>query len=291
MSSLTLRRVALAASLLVVGSVANVARADEKAACIDAAEAAQKLRTSGKPVEARAELLKCTRDACPKVVRDDCTSWIAEVDKETPSVVVRARSPKDEDVDGAIAIDGVTVKARVDGAPIAVDPGPHEVKLVPTDAAFGESTQKVIVAAGEKNRIVTLAVTPKGQKPKDVVVEQGSPAKPASKAWIGWTLTGVGVASWAAFAVLQVVAQGEYSDMKASPCGLNATCGPDVLDPIRTKFVASGVLLGIGGAFLVSGVAVLIVTATGGSAPKAAAWNAFVAPTTGGAALGVTGAF
>jgi hypothetical protein len=262
--------------------------ADTKNACIDAAEAAQKLRTSGHLTEARAQLLQCTRDACPKVVRDDCTSWITEVDKETPSIVVRARSPKGDDVDGAILIDGKPAKDHADGTAIALDPGPHVVRVVPGDAGLEPAESKVIVAAGEKNRIVAIALPAHGGT---TTVEPVKPASgKSSTSWVGWLLGGVGVAGMVAFTVVQVVAQGEYSDMKDSACGKASTCGPDVLDPIRAKFQASGVLLGVSSALLVSGVVWIIATAGSGGAAKPAAWLT-VAPTLGGGAVGLSGRF
>lgn len=272
-----------AASMTVADAAAH---ADEKAACIDSAETAQKLRGQGKLVDARTRLLECTRDACPKVVRDDCTNWIAEVDKDTPSVIVRARSPRDEDVDGAISIDGKVVKGHVDGAPIPVDPGPHAIRLTAADVAFDDAETKVIVALGEKNRIVTLALAPKGHG--SVAATPPDATRTSSTRWVGWAMGGLGVASLATFAILQILAQGAYSDMKDSACGIANTCGADVLDPIRTKFVVSGVMLGLGSALVVGSVIWLIADRP---AKSAVALRFGIAPTTGGLAVGATGVF
>ena len=278
------------AALLAVGvTVAGAAaHADEKAICIDSAEAAQKLRGQGKLLDARARLLECTRDACPKVVRDDCTNWISEVDKETPSVIVRARSPRDEDVDGAIAIDGKVVKAHVDGAPIPLDPGPHAIRLTARDGAFDDAETKVIVALGEKNRIVTLALASKGQGPVVANPPIDAPRTSGTR-WVGWTMGGLGVASLTTFAVLQILAQGAYSDMKDSACGKSSTCSADVLDPIRTKFVVSGVMLGVGSALVVGSVIWLIADRPAKSTTSAVRFG--IAPTAGGLAFGADGVF
>lgn len=264
----------LGLALLVMPGAARADDKAEKAACIDAAESAQKLRTSSKLIDARASLLRCARDVCPKAVRDDCNAWMAEVDRDLPSVIVRARSPKDQDLDGAISIDGNPVKAHVDGAAVTVDPGPHVVKLTPSDPAWAETESRVIVAAGEKNRIVTLSPLAHGTTVTPTPTREGG-----STRWVGWTLGAVGLATTVAFVAVQVVAQGEYADMKDSACGKALTCGADVLDPIRAKFQASGVLLGVSAALLVSSVVWLIV-----DHPKAAA-NVAVGP------LGVAGRF
>ncbi len=289
------RRVARGAILMATLLVAvRASAADTKTACIDAAEGAQKLRTTGHLTEARAQLLQCTRDACPKVVRDDCTSWIAEVDKEMPSLIVRARSPKGDDVDGAVVIDDKPARDHVDGTALAIDPGPHTVRIVPSDPAFAPADTKVIVAAGEKNRIVTLQVTGKTTASGGAASggtqgpATGEAPKGSGTRWVGWTLGGLGVAGMIGFAVLEVVAQGEFSDMRASTCGQANTCGADVLDPIRTKFQASAVMLGVSGALLVSGVLWLILDRP--SAPKTSAWLG-VAPQPGGASVGLGGSF
>ncbi|CAN5420734.1 hypothetical protein BH09MYX1_BH09MYX1_66820 [soil metagenome] len=273
-------------ALSAIVAAPRTARADEKSACIDAAESSQKMRKAGQLTEARIELLKCTRDACPKVVRDDCTSWIAEVDKETPSIIVRAKSPKDEDLDGAVWIDGRMLKGTLDGTPLPLDPGPHTVKVAPSDGSYAEGETKVIVAVGEKNRIVALALHGVGTTTIPIGADEVKrPGK--STRWIGWTLGGVGLASLATFAILEVLAQSDYSEMKDSACGKATTCGSDVLDPIRSKFVAGGILLGIGGALVVTSVIWIIADRP---APTTAL-RFGVSPTAGGAGLSLSGSF
>src|SRR5438552_19090580 len=86
-----LRRLAgclLASALL---GVASPSLADEKLACVNAADAAQRLRNANKLLEARANLQICARDVCPSIVRSDCTRWRAEVEASVPTVVLRAQ--------------------------------------------------------------------------------------------------------------------------------------------------------------------------------------------------------
>jgi hypothetical protein len=68
--------------------------------------------------------------------------------------------------------------------------------------------------------------------------------QPTSSA-MPWILGGIGVAGLATFGVLQVMARSEYSDVKDG-CGATKSCSDDELSPIRTKFVASGIALGVG---------------------------------------------
>ena len=75
----------------VVLSASHAALADTKAECVAASEKAQQLRDDRKLIEARDQFLACARDACPAAVKKDCADQIADVNKRTPSVVVRQR--------------------------------------------------------------------------------------------------------------------------------------------------------------------------------------------------------
>src|SRR5580700_9118420 len=74
-----------AASLVVLAALAVTstsvrALADEKEACVAASDQAQTLRDDGKYRAARAQLLVCSRDVCPAIVRRDCEKWLAPID-------------------------------------------------------------------------------------------------------------------------------------------------------------------------------------------------------------------
>src|SRR5882672_1519053 len=67
------------------------ALATDKAACVAAAEAGQRLRKQGHLVSAREQLVVCASPECPQVVSQDCTGWLGEVQRSLASLVVRAR--------------------------------------------------------------------------------------------------------------------------------------------------------------------------------------------------------
>jgi len=70
------------------------ARADEVAACVKSAENAQTERSAHRLRAARERLLACAQASCPSVVRNDCATWLSEVDQLLPSVVVQARDTR-----------------------------------------------------------------------------------------------------------------------------------------------------------------------------------------------------
>src|SRR5215471_13311683 len=90
-----------------VALLAPPARADEASRCIKAAEDAQVQRDAGHLMSALDDLVICARDVCPIVVRQDCVSWLPQVEATLPSVLVHAVDARGADVVGVrVLIDG-----------------------------------------------------------------------------------------------------------------------------------------------------------------------------------------
>jgi hypothetical protein len=104
----------LAATAALCAAATADARADEPdddpnvEPCFAAAESAQPLMKQHKLRGARARLEVCSRDACPRLARDDCRRWLDEVNRAIPSVVVAAREVRDG---ATTAVDDVRVVA------------------------------------------------------------------------------------------------------------------------------------------------------------------------------------
>jgi len=137
----------------------GAAPADSKQACVAASEKAQRYRLDGKLGDAQRELLVCSRDTCPSVVRSDCNVWLNEVNNLMPSIVVGA---KDEDgadlVDVRVFLDGQKVLGRLDGKSMPVPTGEHTVRLERDGAQPLE--QKVLIREGEKARAISFQWKP-----------------------------------------------------------------------------------------------------------------------------------
>ena len=52
----------------------------------------QKLRYGSKLLESREPLRGCSHEACPELVRTDCTAWLLEVQQSLPSATFTASS-------------------------------------------------------------------------------------------------------------------------------------------------------------------------------------------------------
>ena len=108
-------------------ALAGAARADPTTEeCIDANAKAQALRRAGNLRHARENLLLCASASCPKMVRDDCTQRMDEVDRLTPTIVFQAKDAQGHDLsDVKVEVDGAPFTDRLVGTPLQVDVGEH----------------------------------------------------------------------------------------------------------------------------------------------------------------------
>jgi hypothetical protein len=128
---------------------------DAKAACVDAFTAAQRLRDVGKLVAARAELMFCSLQPCPELLRNECVPWLEQVTLAIPTIVVAAKDTQGNDtVAVRVRVDEQVAAKVLDGRPIMIDPGPHTL----TFEHEGERPveQAIVVRQGELNRRVEV---------------------------------------------------------------------------------------------------------------------------------------
>jgi len=236
------------AGLVALALLAPSARADDTVhVCIAASTAGQTFRKDGKLLAARDQMIACARDACPPIVRSHCARWLSEVEAAIPSVVVRAEDTNGADViDASLSIDGRP--GKLDGQPVRLDPGEHLVAVESADGAHKE--ERVLVAAGEASRVVTLrlpapasATTPSAPP---VPSESAPPAAGTTYVPAGaWVLGGAGILALGAATFFGVSANSDLN-------GLNATCSPHcaeaATDPGRTDATLFYVFVGVGGA-------------------------------------------
>jgi hypothetical protein len=287
---------ALALGVTVLAS-APAARADEKQACVNASEKAQQLRNASKLTEAREQLVICQRSECPKVIQQDCTQWMSELIQVMPTVIPAAKDKAGRDLlDVHVTMDQKPVTDRLDGQPIAMDPGVHQFRFETKGTPAIE--QQVVVRPGEKNRILTITfpigddaaggstvtAPPSGAKPpKDEVVasddgKSGPPILGFALGAAGLVVGGIGL----------VVGLNADSDGRT----LRDTCAPKCaqsdVDDVKNR-QNLGLYLGIGGGVLfAAGVALVIVHyATSGPSKSSskASLPSFLVPAPGGAAV------
>jgi len=226
------------------------ARADDTVhVCIAASTQGQTLRKQGKLLDARDQMIACARDACPAIVRSHCARWLTEVDALIPSVVVRAEDASGADVIGArVSIDGQP--GKLDGQPVRLDPGEHTVAIESDHAARRE--ERVLLAEGEKSRLVTLRLAP-AVAVASTHDESSASHDPSSHGSArsshvptgAWVLGGLGVVALGGATYFGLTANSDLHD-------LQSTCSPHCSDsraqPGRTDAVLFDVSLGVGAA-------------------------------------------
>jgi hypothetical protein len=272
----TLFRLAPAVALLTLGAAGRAApEAEErKLACAVAYEQGQRLRNDGRLLAARAQLLLCSDDGCPAVLRGDCARWLTEVEITIPTVVLAARDAGGSELsDVRVELDGKLVSTQLDGRPLAVEPGQRDFRFV---RASGEAIQqRVTIEAGEKERRIQASFGGGGaSKPESGAIAAGVPAA-------SWLLGGVGVASGIGFAYFALDGRSKKQELdRCSPA-----CDPADVDAARRSFVIGDVLLAVS---LSAFAGATLVYATRPDEPSG---RPRIAPVVGWGAAGVSGQF
>jgi len=209
---------------------ASAARAADptKQECVEANDAAQDLRQSGKLRQAREKLAVCASASCPGVVRDDCTQRLAELDSAMPHIVFAAKDSAGNDlVDVKVTIDGAPLADRLDGSSLKVDPGPHVFAF--TWEGHPAVTKKLVLAEHDQARREVIvfgnAETPhvESASPGAAPVAAGSGGSGIDRKTIAFAVGGAGVAGLVVGSIFGAVASSKWSAAK-SDCG--AGCGP-----------------------------------------------------------------
>lgn len=243
-----------------------------KLGCAVAYEQGQRLRKDGRFLAARAQLALCSDNACPAVLRGDCTRWLTEVDLSIPTVVLTARDASGADLsDVRVELDGKLLTTHLDGKPIQVDPGEHGFRFVTTQRTIAK---EVTLEAGDKDVRI------------DVRFGSRSEAEPVSETRGGiptasWVLAGVGVVGLAGFGYFALDGRAKRDDLDAC----KPSCDPDDVDQARRSFLIGDVFLAVGISAL-AGATIVYATS-----PRERSTGLRVSPALGLGRAGVVGRF
>lgn len=236
-------------------------------ACLDAAGEGQKLRDSGAYRDARERFIACAADECPGEVRKGCVGWLGELDKLIPTVVFGARAHDQEVSDVRVRIDGVVASERIDGKPVALDPGEHHFRF--ERAGEPDVEQTAVLMAGEKERPITvrfgteppaptppLPLAPPAPVREPPEAEKKTP-RPESRRISAAALGVLGAATFTAGAVLDLSGY-----VFLQQCGGDNSCtGGHERAEVKWRFVTGDILLGAG---VLSSVAAWLLWPRGG---------------------------
>jgi hypothetical protein len=174
--------------------------------------------------------------------------WIDDVGARIPSIIVRSRIERGDDVPAAVFIDGRSVSTRLDGRQIELDPGNHVIRFEREGATPVERT--ILLVERERGRLVEAIWPP---------VEAHAPSRVPATAEkepregpppVSWVLGGIGVAGLASFAVFGLRARSGFDDLDGT-CAPG--CAPNEVDAVRRDALVANISLGIGIAAFVAG--------------------------------------
>jgi len=226
-------RFGIAVVLLAVQARASFATetapADEtKEACVDAHERGQRLDLAGKLRAARETFMSCAQEACPLLVRRECTELAEGVAQRQPSVLVTVLADGAETLDARLSLDGDEVV--LSGRPLDVDPGAHVLRAALPDGRAAQ--QRLTIRAGEQQR-VTLTVPPRppAREPR---------VGPPVAAFVSSGVAALGVGS---FVVFGIAGRSLESD-RAHGCA--HACTETDLAPVRRDYLIADISLSVG---------------------------------------------
>jgi hypothetical protein len=262
-----------AVASLTLASPARAEPANPKNACLVSYEAAQRLRLQKKLEAAHAELLVCSRNECPAVLRRDCAGWLGEVEAALPSFVVAAKADGRDVADVRVLVDGEAVAASLDGTAIAVDPGRHELRF--EREGSDPISQTLLIREGEKNRSVTVdfgsaAPPPRGER--NMVPVYGLAA-----------LGAIGLGSFTYFGLRSHAKKADLESCKGH-------CPVDDVDAVKRDQLVADVSLGLGLVAL-GAAAYLYFGGSERTPPAESAWSAGFTPLPSGGAATVAARF
>jgi hypothetical protein len=270
---------------LVLALLVSAAPAHADATCITAYEQTQTLRKDGKPLASRAQAAVCSRESCNALLTKDCTKWLAELDAIIPTVVLDPRTPAGAlRADTRVKVDGASLNEKIDGKPVALEPGAHTFVFEADGAAPVE--RALVLKEGERNKKITVTLAPASPSAGGSSAERPIP--------IGvWIFGGATVVALGVSAVFAVDALGKKSDLdKCKP-----RCAASDVDAMSSSFTLADVALGAG---VMAGAAAVYLFLTRPTAESGAATNSgvarsrtvpFAAPLPGGGAVGLSAVF
>ena len=285
--------IAIAAAVCTPSVCTSQARGDDTESCIASHEQSQVLRKDGKLRQAREQMINCSRDVCPKLLRKECSGWITEVEEAIPSVVIEAKGPDGQDVvEMKVTLDGAPLTDKLDGRAISVDPGVHVFKFEIPKVKPRE--EKIVIREGQKARKIMVDFSPprpagsaasaSSSGIKDAPPEQVVRPVPV----MVYVLGGVGLVALGTSAFFEAKGLGQRSDLDAKGC--KPGCPQDDVDAAKKSILIGDILLGAGAVSV--GLATIFYFARPSvKVNKEAVWNVDVSPVQGGALAGFRGVF
>lgn len=256
-----------------VGLPVSFAAAQQKSECLAAHADAQMLRRQGQLLGAHEKLMVCAQEACPRLVANDCATWMGEVEASLSSVVFAVSDEAGQDViETRVLANGKPISEKADGRAVSIDPGTYTFRFEAPPRSPVEET--LSIRQGEKNRIVRVQFGPlTTEKPGQMALPEftQAPESPDAGKSSGiptgtWVLGGVALASAGAFTVFALMGHSKYNDAKRCRADDQCMSLDSLVDDGKRDYVVADIALGVAAASAVAAVIVYVVDH--GSSPK-----------------------
>ena len=241
--------------------------------CLAFHEQAQDARIDGQLLSARTLLRECSAATCPALVSRDCVAWLADVERQIPSVIFRGVKDGDDLSTLRVREADRLLSDALTGTPLELDPGPHH--FVAELPGFPAQEATYVLQAGDKARVVRFDfVSPKAPAPSTTAPPAHNPPPPSAPllrpvTTTTYVLTGVTLAAAITSGVLGGLALSKRSDVEQS-------CAPLCRD--RDVAGVKGLALGSDIATVVAVVAAGATIYTYVTRPSVAASGSLAAP-------------
>lgn len=231
--------------------------------CVTAYESVQTAMKRSTLTQAREQARICLDAACSSALRSDCATWLVDIDARQPTFVVEYRDPTGATrSDVAVFIDNAKVASVLDGRGIAVDPGPHRVRVEP--AGEKPMEERHIFREGAKLEPVTFSRAPtEALKPERSPDEIGAQRPVPTSTLIAGGVGVLGAVSFATFAIWGKVGQNNL-DSTCKP-----TCTAADVSSVHSRYVVADISLAVSIVGLASAALFYAFRPTQSTSPRA----------------------
>lgn len=215
----------------------------EVARCVDQHEQASKLRLEERWFEAREAMRGCAVDACPIAIRTDCKTWLEELGRTIPTLLVVVERDDGGAEKVTLELDGQSVELPHEPMPIEVLPGSHRLRF--SLRGYPPVEQEIVVAKGEQNRVIKVrfARPREPERPAPLVVPPPAPRATRPVPTSTYLLAGGATAAFAASSVLLASTLSSLSEARET-CA--PECDSDERRKIEARLLTVDVLAGVG---------------------------------------------
>ena len=211
-------RAALLAAIATTLAAAPALADPDARACIGANEQSIAHRDRHELLAARERLVVCSDASCPREIRAECERRLAELAAEIPTVVFAAKDGRGDDLaEVSVFVDGTRAATRLDGVPVALDPGEHVFRF---DSGGGSVEARAVVREGEKDRSIRVVFPLPAEPPR---APPSPPRRNSSVRAAGVAVASVGLAGLVVGAVFGGLATAAWSRSQTE-CRTYADC-------------------------------------------------------------------